>query len=202
MSKPLYEIEGELAAAIEQIELALEQGTEIPESVPAYVEALTLAAEQKRDALAWWLRQLEAHEAALEAEAVRIEATAKRAKAAGDRLRGYIAEVMMSHGFKSVSGESSKFTLVQNPPSVEVYALVPSSYERVIPESREPDKKRIGEALKAGKEVPGARLKDGAWRLKIGNAAPGKAGVAERLEAPVRTDNGWPVAATEREAGA
>lgn len=99
----------------------------------------------------------EAIKAAEEAMAARRKALERRAK----NVREYLLGAMQHAGISKV--ESPWFTLApkKNPPSVDVYepALLPKQYMRQPePPPPAPDKKAIGDAIKAGQDVPGARL--------------------------------------------
>lgn len=87
------------------------------------------------------------------------------------RIREYLKTCMESAGITRIEANDHSFSLVikKNPPKVvldETWGPVPAEYERVIPEKREPDKKRIGDALKAGDVLPFAHLEHGT-RLDI-----------------------------------
>lgn len=77
----------------------------------------------------------------------------------------YIINSMQAAGKVEVAGELVKLVLQNNPPSVviENEALIPNGFMRMPapppPPKASPDKKAIGDALKAGQEVPGATLR-------------------------------------------
>lgn len=65
----------------------------------------------------------------------------------------------------SEKAEAGTFRLAfqKNPPSVFIARPedVPPEYWRIIPETREPDKRKMLDDLKAGREIPGALLAQG-----------------------------------------
>src|SRR3990167_5244938 len=69
-----------------------------------------------------------------------------------ENLRSYLYVNMKSLGIFEIKANDGTFKakIVKNPPAVEITGPIPSEYERVIPERREPDKARIKEELKAG----------------------------------------------------
>ncbi len=181
MKPTLYDTETALRLAFERLsdvletqenthDPALNAGLEVAErSLVAEVENALLAAAEKRDALAWFLRRGASDVEALRAEARRVQGIADRLTTHLERLSGYVQRVMEGHNVETLEGVTSRFKLVQNPPHVEVGApmALPESCLRVIPERREPDKVEIGRRLKAGEDVPGARLVPGGMRLKL-----------------------------------
>lgn len=70
-----------------------------------------------------------------------------------DRLEGSIYKITLREGAESVD--------------ITDAGQLPAQYCRVIPQRVEPDKVRIKESLKAGNEVPGARLVRGEQIIQI-----------------------------------
>lgn len=173
----LYDSEKSLIAAHERLSEALE--AEVPDNAEtaaataaalAEVERAILSAGEKRDACGMVLRRIENAAAFHAAEAKRMKVIAERDERAAERFRAYILQIMQAHNLEKIEGQSSKFSIQQNPASVEVglgVSGLPERFVRVIPEQREPDKRVIGQALKAGEEVPGCRLKPGGFRLVV-----------------------------------
>jgi hypothetical protein len=138
-------------------------------SLVTEIEAAMLAAAEKRDGCAFVLRRMESDIAMLRNEAKRVQGIADRATAHAERFLGYVLTVMQEHHLDVLEGRYSRFKIVQNPAHVEVGMpdALPEQYVRVIPEKREPDKVKIGAALKAGDDVPGCRMAPGGTRLKL-----------------------------------
>lgn len=108
-----------------------------------------------------------------EAEAIDNAADKLKARAAvlkhkQERLRAYLYSNMKNLGISEIKANDGTFKakIVRNPPSVEIIGSIPPEYEKVIPEQRIPDKKKLGDELKAGVLIAGARLIQGE-RLKI-----------------------------------
>lgn len=134
------------------------------------VEDAMLGAVAKRDACGAFLRKLDADIEFLEAEEKRVAKIRRRAERARERFRGYVQFVMETRQIEKLKGETTTFTLVQNPEHVEVGVsadLLPAEFVREVPAFREPDKRSIKEALKLGMTVPGCRLVPGEKRLKV-----------------------------------
>lgn len=116
-------------------------------------------------------RAAEAHNAAIDAEIERLkELKAHRSKVAAG-LRQYLLDNMQRAGIERIDCPLFQISIKKNPPAVDVFDPInlPSEY-MVVPEPKPPvaapDKKAIAAALKAGKEVTGARLTQ-AVRLHI-----------------------------------
>ena len=70
---------------------------------------------------------------------------------------------MQLFGVRKMTAGTFSMTIQKNPPYAFITneKLLPEDYLRIIPEKREPDKKLILDALKAGQEVPGAVIGQG-----------------------------------------
>jgi hypothetical protein len=100
------------------------------------------------------------------------EQMAKRRKAIENRARhllDYVQGCMETAEVQRIECPHFRLAIQAKPPSVDVYepGLLPAQYMRT-PEAPPPapDKKAIADAIKAGEEVPGARLVQGT-RLAI-----------------------------------
>ena len=167
---PLYEQEARLLAAHEEMSEVMERGEEVPASLLAVVEEYALAVGEKRDACAAVMRRLDSEAEYVGVEIKRLQAIKAQRENAAERLRGYVLSIMQAHNLVKVRGVTTTFTVVQNPESVEIglyAAALPAEYQRVIPASVEADKRAIKDALKNGEDVPGCRLKPGAYRLQV-----------------------------------
>lgn len=116
-------------------------------------------------------RSAEAHNLAIDAEIARLQALkAQRTKVAAG-LRAYLLDNMQRAGIEKIDCPLFSISIRKNPPSVEIIdqLSLPTQY-MVTPDPKPPvaapDKKAIGAALKAGEDVPGARLVQGV-RLNI-----------------------------------
>src|ERR1043166_3284148 len=114
----LMESEHDLMQALMAIAEAEDEGREVTDSEMLAVRQATLGTLQKRDALAFFLREIEYKSELYEAEIDRMKARKSALDNAGRRLKGYIMLVMGQVGVKSLEGQTSKMVLQRNPPSV------------------------------------------------------------------------------------
>jgi len=168
----LYESEDALRAVHERLSEALEQNEGIEEATEALVgqvEHALIVATEKRDGCAMFLKRLEADEDYVGKEIARLSAVRDSIRNGREKFLYYVKRVMETRGLTEIQGRTVKFKLVQNPAHVEVGAMeaLPVDCVRVIPERYEPDKVEIAKRLKAGEEVPGARMVPGEVRLKV-----------------------------------
>ena len=130
---------------------------------------LTDDISSKAQGLEYVARSAEAHLPAIDAEIGRLQALkAHRVKVAAG-LRGYLLDNMIRMQIEKIDCPMFSISIRSNPPSVDVFdpLQVPISYMVTpLPPPDRPDKTLIKEALKAGKDVPGARLVQG-QRLAI-----------------------------------
>ncbi len=161
----LYDIAAEYRAAADKLaDLDLDEQT-----ITDTLEGMSGALEVKAQNVVIFARNLEVTAAAIkEAEA----AMAARRKAMENRaagLRRYALSAMQFAGVQSIECPYFKLSVRKNPPAVEVFdaAQIPAQFMRTPePPPPAPDKKAITEAIKAGQEVPGARLVSGE-RLEV-----------------------------------
>ena len=125
----------------------------------------------KAQGIEYVARGAEAHNLAIDAEIARLQALkAQRVKVAAG-LRGYLLDNMQRAGIERTDCPMFQISIRKNPPSVDIYdpLSLPIQY-MVTPEPKPPvaapDKKSIAAAIKAGAEIPGARLVQGV-RLNV-----------------------------------
>ena len=104
----------------------------------------------------------------LKADAERAKEYAKAIREKSDRLAkrvewldGYAMREMERSGRPFLKGSVWEIRKQQNPAAVVVDCLpaaLPLEFQRVVPEVIEVDRKALGEALKGGAEIEGARL--------------------------------------------
>ena len=164
MSQSLYEI-----ATTYLADAARLQDLDLPaEVVTDTLDAMAGELEVKAQNVVMFARDLQATAAAKDAE----EQMAKRRKAIENRakhLLEYVQGCMETAEVQRIECPHFRLAIQAKPPSVDVYepGLLPVEYMRKPePPPPAPDKTAIAAAIKAGKEVPGARLVQGT-RLAI-----------------------------------
>ena len=161
----LYEIAAEYRdAATKLAELDLDAQT-----IADTLEGLSGDLETKAQNVAFFVRNLEATAAAIKQAEADMSARRKAMENRADSLRRYIFESMTVAGIEKIECPHFRLAIKNNPAAVDVFepGLVPASFMRTPePTPPAPDKTAIKEALKAGQDVPGARLTSG-QRLEI-----------------------------------
>ena len=139
------------------------------EVVTDTLDAMSGELEVKAQNVVMFARDLQATAAAIkDAE----EAMAKRRKALENRARHlleYVQGCMETAQVQRIECPHFRLAIQAKPPSVDVYepGLLPTQYLRTPePPAPAPDKAAISAAIKAGQDVPGARLLHGT-RLAI-----------------------------------
>lgn len=162
----LYQIEGREMRLMELLEIEGLTDDESAELCAAF-EELAGDKENFADRCTMVFRNKAADVAAIDTEIDRLNGLRKAAEGSANRLKKRIAEYMERTGQKHLDGHIGKFTLRAGSASVDVQdtSIIPAEYWRVVPETRAVDKNAIKEAIRAGAEVPGARIVIGAPSL-------------------------------------
>lgn len=155
-------------ATFAQIQAEIESMLSIPDdmltdeqraTMDAYLDELGQQEADKVDGFGQFLRLQTARAEAMKEEAKRLSAAAKCIENRLERLKLYYVGVLRVSGLQRVSGKV--YTLsTRKSERVEVPANVIGLGEAFVrmKVTVEPDKKAIGDALKAGQEVPGCRI--------------------------------------------
>lgn len=165
----LYELERDLLAVFDEIRICDEEGIEPPPETLARIAAFTDATMEKRDRVCKFMRHVESTELAIEDEIDRLRERKKSIQRAKERMERYIMDVMAMMGVERISGNAHEIRLRNNPPHVEItdQNAVPETYFYQPPlPPLALSKKMIAEDLKAGVEIPGAKMVQGK-RLEI-----------------------------------
>ena len=161
----LYVLADEYRAAAESLaDMELDE-----QAVIDTLESLSGALEVKATNVAMFARNLEATAQAIKDAEAKMAARRKAVEARAERIRGYLWQSMELAGIPKIECPYFKLAVRENPPSVVIESpnLIPAEFMRnPEPPPPEPDKKAIAEALKEGKNVPGAHLERGK-RLEI-----------------------------------
>jgi vacuolar-type H+-ATPase subunit H len=121
---------------------------------------------EKRDRLGEFIARMEAEAEAIRGEEKRLGERRKGFEKIADSIRSSIHQQMLDWGVKKVEGKLFTFAVQANPASVEITdeSLIPGDYIDYKPQV---DRNKLKDALKAGQEVPGARLVTDRTSLRI-----------------------------------
>lgn len=161
----LYELTGDYLR-LQQ----LADSDELPaEVIRDTLEGLSGEIQEKSINVAKFILSLEAHAEAIAGAAKQMTARANRVQARADSIRAYLLFQMQATGTTKVTCPEFTLAVRSNPPAVglrEDVQLPPEYMTWPDPPPSVPDRRKIAEALKAGKEIDGAWLEQG-QRLEI-----------------------------------
>ena len=155
----------ELSESMNQVAAMIEDGVEGLEEA---LESIEWTFAQKAEGC-MKLRQSKLGEAdVIAAEIARLQAREAKLRKDAEWLRTYVEGQMLAANMTEVKSALFKIKLAVNPPKVEVLnaSLLPERYVRRTLTTA-PDKTAIKEALKAGENVPGAKLVQD-MKLRVG----------------------------------
>ncbi len=127
------------------------------------LESMAGDLEVKAQSVAHMVRAFEADAAAVAQWAKDAAARAKAIEARAERLRDYLAHCLEAAGIEKVEGPGVRISWRKTASvQIEDASQIPADLMRVKPApAPEPDKTAISNAIKAGRDVPGARLVQG-----------------------------------------
>ena len=161
-SVALYTLTGQYLQLAEQLADLDLDATTVQDTIEASGIVDDIA--QKATGIEMIARSMEMHTPAIDAEIDRLCALKKQRTRKAQGLRDYLKSNMQAAGITKLESPLFKIALQNNPPAVEIYepGLIPAEFMKT-PETPPPapDKTAIKAALKAGKEVQGARLTAG-----------------------------------------
>ena len=116
--------------------------------------------EEKATNTMFVCRNLKATAAAIKEAETAMSLRRKAIENRAAHLEKGVFEAMLQTGISRIESPYFLLSIANNPGSVDVFepGLIPSDYMRCVPATEEPDKALIGKALKAGFDVPGARM--------------------------------------------
>jgi len=165
MTLALYQIAQEHRAMVE----ALMSTQDDAQAIADTIEAESYPLEEKARRVAYAPKILDAEADAIESAAKEMMARAKAKRNRADNIREYLKTCLEVAGVSKIESPHFAITIRKNPPSVDVFepALIPAEFMRQpAPPPPSIDKTAIKEAIKAGRDVPGALLSSGT-RLEI-----------------------------------
>ena len=153
----------DLTAAYQQVfETIMDEEANL-DTLEDTLQAIEGAIEVKAENMGKFISMLKADEAAIEKEVERLLARKKARQNRIQRIRDYLQSQMELIGKDKITTPIMTISLQNNHPALEIEDefAVPTEFIVIIPERKEVDKAKVKEALKAGREVPGARLTQG-----------------------------------------
>ena len=131
-----------------------------PQTLADTLEGMGGELEHKAMNVALMARSLEAEADAAKQWAKAATERAKAIEARAESLRAYLARCMDACGIEKISGPAVSLSFRKSSAVVIDGAdLIPADLMRVPePKPAEPDKAAIADAIKAGREVPGAHI--------------------------------------------
>lgn len=165
MNTSLYVLTGEYLTAAEHLsDLELDDQT-----IADTLEGLAGTLEVKATNVAAFVRNLESSADAIKAAEGEMAKRRKAIENRADRLKKYLHENMERAGILKIESPHFCLTVRRNPPAVVIDAesQIPGEFYKLAPPPPLTlDKKALADAMKSGREVPGAHLHAGT-RLEI-----------------------------------
>ena len=155
----LYALGDKYIALVEQLEAAALDDVTIADTIES--TGIVDDFNAKAEALVMVARNFEQFDDAVDAEIARLKALKDARHKRAEGVRAYLKREMTRTGITRIECPRFVIGLRNNPESVEIFdpRMIPRAFMRLppLPEAA-PDKTAIKEAIKAGLEVPGARL--------------------------------------------
>ncbi len=165
----LYALTNQYLALAEKLSDGDFDATTIADTIEA--SGITDEIAEKAQGLEYVARGAEAHNLAIDAEIARLQALKQHRMKVAAGLRGYLLDNMQRMQIERIDCPMFSISIRKNPPAVEIFdqLSLPAQF-MVVPEPKPPvaapDKKAIAAAIKAGQDVPGAKLVQGV-RLNV-----------------------------------
>ena len=156
----LYTIDREIQALIDSIYDSVDENGEVAVDLTALAE-LKAERQTKCENIALYIKNCDAEAAAIQVEIENLEKRKARLERKSEGLRGILISSMIANKDTELSSPRYRAT-IKTSETTEIVdkKLIPKEFIRVtIPEPKEdPDKVAIKKAIKAGREIAGARL--------------------------------------------
>ena len=154
----LYDISNTYRDLLDRYDTAEDQET--LDAIATELHAIDETFTDKARAIIALIRESQLSADAIDEEAKRLKSKADSARKKSDWLKRYLEGEMEMLGIPKLDVGIAKAWIQNNTPSVIVNdeTKIPSDYFRIIPETKEVDKRSIIDALKSGEEIPGAEL--------------------------------------------
>ena len=150
----LYELTGQYQALVNTLEASEDLK---PEDFDVALSQLKDSIEDKAINVGKAVLSYEAEAVMVKAEAQRLLSRAQQAERVADRLREYLKREMELANILKIKRPEFTISIVQNPPRGNILdeQAIPAAFWRIIPETRQVDKRLILEKAKLGESVDG-----------------------------------------------
>lgn len=165
----LYKLSDNYQRAVIDIEAMFEAGDIDQTTLADTLEGLEGEVKDKAINVALHIKNLRSDLAQLEDAKKSFDARIKQTKSSLEFYEGYLDTNLVKSGISEIKTDKVVIKYKKLPDVVEVApdAVIPDDFARIIPESREPDKRAIMEVLKTGAELGFASLITGRTKLEI-----------------------------------
>ena len=146
----------ELTKILTDLQAELDNGDMLPEEINSRLDQFGVQFEFKAAEIAKMVVNYESDITQLKAEEERLASKRTILNKRITDLKKYLLGNMNELGIKTVNYEIIRIAIQDNPYSVGEVSLsdLPTEFVRIIPESKEPDKKKILEHFKETGEIP------------------------------------------------
>ena len=163
----LYRLTDEYAAAVRNLESMFEAGDIDQSALSDTMEAMVGEVKDKAINVALHIKNLRSDLAQLEDAKKSFDARIKAVESSLTFYEQYLDANMQKSGLVELKTPEVLVKYTKLPAIVNITGEVPEPFQRVIPEKREPDKRAIGEALKAGQVLDFAALIEGRTKMEV-----------------------------------
>lgn len=163
----LYKLAENYMEAVRSLEQMLEAGDIDKNALVDTLEGLGGEIKDKAVNVALHIKNLRSDLEQLENAKASFDSRIKSTKASLEFYEGYLDNNLVKAGINEIKSDFVVIKYRSLPAIVDITGEVPAEFQRVIPESREPDKKAILTALKSGQTFEFANLVEGRTKLEI-----------------------------------
>lgn len=122
------------------------------------LESIQESIEDKVENTAKLIKSIEADVTAIKAEEKRLKERRQALETKVDSIKGYLKDQLELAGIDKVKRPLITVSIQNNPPSVNITDVNKIPYTFMIQQEPKLDKKAILQAIKDGKEIPGAEI--------------------------------------------
>jgi hypothetical protein len=161
----LYKLTGQYAELIKMID----DGDCTQEELIGVLSVIECNIEDKTQNMVYLLKNLDTYSLGVETELKRLSIMLGSIETKRESIKNYLFSQLESAGINEIKTNIATIKQQKNPASVviEDESKIPAAYQTIIPESYKISKTEIAKVLKAGINVPGAKLQQSfRWVIK------------------------------------